>query len=359
MSHALLVLWLDLALARPRVQSRPDLQVLLTAERPAEPVRPAPDESQGRRFIDIAGETPDETPPATPTENIGLRHLRARDPEGRAEQDDKPRTKGNTEAPIIRPGSPGTTPIPPPRPITAQVRGGGLPLKDDLPETTHEPPPQSTKGAPDPVKPVPPPDRGTPNPTQPTQPSRRGSADPAEADSEPPNPAVATPSEVTPPRPTKPDKPRPPRRPVDEKAYMVRAPGSPYVLHLAGGVRATVQRNPDAGARARGHIQFNVKRHKYAPYYKHMLDRIRAALLVRRRLAYRQHLNLAEPRMIRVGFQVSRDGKFHGLAVMDDGGLVLVASDIMDGIGSASPLDAFPDFIEEDKLHILFNCHVE
>jgi hypothetical protein len=90
-----------------------------------------------------------------------------------------------------------------------------------------------------------------------------------------------------------------------------------------------------------------------------MLDRIRVALALRERLVYRQPLQLSGPRVITVSFRVTREGKFEDLAVVQDAGLVLVASDLLDGVGSASPIDPFPDFIKEEELHIRFKYYLE
>lgn len=327
--HVNITLWVGAAQGQPVPVEARRLEVILEREAPALPESASPPaaEPEDRHYVDIPEEKPDEGAPRAHTLKIGIRNLHMRDPEGVESPKDAPRAKGNTEALVVRPGRKGaasqlepSSPFPAGQPEPAEAVAPEPTPRDDVPPL--ETPPDLLR---------------------PAAPVRRDGD-------------VQLESRHTDTR----DAPR--QRVARERTtdrFLMRVPGLPYLFALPPGARAEVQRNPEGGAAARGPVQFNVKLDEYASYYKHLFGRIRLAFTLRMRTHYRRPFRLGSPRVITIGFRVTRQGKFEDLGVLKDGGLVLIASDLLDAVAAASPVDPFPGFIKESELHIRVRCYVE
>ena len=331
--HLNLLIWVGMAQGRPATPREQSLTMTFGAEPEtpeaspqAQPVEP--EEPEEDHFVDVPEEKPDEGPPLVPTAHIGIRDLRARDPKGVPTEGDTPAAKGNTEAPVIEPGGPAA-----PNPLWPRTH---LPFEPALPET-GAPAAEAPADAPEAVEPF-------REPAAPDVPIREDAIQ------------VAPPAKTSTGSAQKSAERKAKTR--DIKPVVTRIPGTQYMFTMPTGP-AWVQRNPGGGATAKGPTQYNVKYHEYASYYKHLSDRIRLAFAVRSRTHYRSLYQLKRPRIITTGFRVTRKGKFMDLHVLEDAGLVLIASDLLDVLKTASPADPFPDFVKEHELSIRVRWYVE
>ena len=369
------MLWLGLARGPAGPDPSEPLRLALSRSDPENRGTPLAEPEalpEERHFVDIPDEKRDEGPPEAPTARVGIRNLRARDPGGITVAGETPKAESGSKAPIFRPGgpdvkSPLATRVPATVPTMA-LPGAAGPMgtraTTDLPAKALDGPVVEADDAPAPATPSAS-EGGGPSAASPperedaatvaligkTADEERGAA-PKEDE------GVAkskTEAEVRPAR-AGAGKPRP-RVPPGPPRLVAKPSSSSFILAFPR--EGYIESTPDAGVSAKGAPQYNVKWDKYAPYYKHLFDRIRTALQLRSRLSYRRPPMLKEPRAITIGFRVTRNGNFEGLAILDDGDLVLIASDLADGVRSASPIDPFPDFVNEDYLDIRVRCYVE
>ena len=118
--------------------------------------------------------------------------------------------------------------------------------------------------------------------------------------------------------------------------------------------RSVVLDAPRSSARHKGELAFNIKADEYAPYYKHILDRIGLAWYIHSGWDFSAALKPGEEHKISVTFRVARSGEIRDAKIADDGGSLLLATRILNAVKSASPLNAFDDYIKEERLAIRF-----
>ena len=103
-----------------------------------------------------------------------------------------------------------------------------------------------------------------------------------------------------------------------------------------------------------GAASFNVKKHEYAPYYKHIKVKIRLYWL----LQYGTDASINDVtrgyKPIVVTFKVLPSGKIMNVAIADPAGNELLASKIRMSIQNTS-LDKFPDYINEKHIDVKFS----
>jgi len=112
--------------------------------------------------------------------------------------------------------------------------------------------------------------------------------------------------------------------------------------------------SPESATRRKGELSFNIKAHEYAPYYKHILDRIALSWYIHSGWDFSAALKPGEEYKIVVTFLVGRTGEIHDAKIVDDGGNLLLATRILGAVKSASPLKKFDQYIKEDRLAIRF-----
>ncbi len=103
-----------------------------------------------------------------------------------------------------------------------------------------------------------------------------------------------------------------------------------------------------------GAESFNVKKHEYAPYYKHIKDKIRLYWL----LQYGTDASINQVtkgfKPIVVTFKVFPSGKIENVEIVDTAGNELLASKIRVSIKNTA-LDKFPDYINEEHIDVKFS----
>lgn len=109
-----------------------------------------------------------------------------------------------------------------------------------------------------------------------------------------------------------------------------------------------------SNAPQRGAESFNVKKHEYAPYYKHIKDKIRLYWL----LQYGTDASINQVtkgyKPIVVTFKVFPSGKIMNVEIADSAGNELLASKIRISIRNTT-LNKFPDYINEKHIDVKFS----
>jgi hypothetical protein len=109
-----------------------------------------------------------------------------------------------------------------------------------------------------------------------------------------------------------------------------------------------------SNAPLRGAESFNVKKHEYAPYYKHIKDKIRLYWL----LQYGTDASINQVtkgyKPIVVTFKVFPSGKIMNVEITDSAGNELLASKIRMSIKNTT-LNKFPDYINEKHIDVKFS----
>ncbi len=103
-----------------------------------------------------------------------------------------------------------------------------------------------------------------------------------------------------------------------------------------------------------GAESFNVKKHEYAPYYKHIRDKIRLYWLLQ--YGTDQSINQAtkDYKPIVVTFKALASGKIVNVVIVDSAGNELLASKIRISIRNTT-LNTFPEYIDEEHIDVKFS----
>ena len=115
------------------------------------------------------------------------------------------------------------------------------------------------------------------------------------------------------------------------------------------------RRSPDSRAGRAGSPIYNINMEAYAPYYKHVRDRVLLAWSIHRAARYTPPYPTRRETKVVVRFRVRADGRMEELELLDDGGVVLLAADVLSAVRNAAPFNTFPEFVKEDHLAISFH----
>jgi hypothetical protein len=141
---------------------------------------------------------------------------------------------------------------------------------------------------------------------------------------------------------------------VANKVQNKYKPSEPLVNNVPAGDDAPIFNANISNASMTGAESFNVKKHEYAPYYKHIKDKIRLYWL----LQYGTDASISqvtkEYKPIVVTFIVLPSGKIMNVAIADSAGNELLASKIRISIKNTI-LNKFPDYINEKHIDVKFS----
>jgi len=112
-----------------------------------------------------------------------------------------------------------------------------------------------------------------------------------------------------------------------------------------------------SNAEVPGAPSFNVKKHKYAAYFKHIRNRISVHWLYKYGTRAEISLKTEEDEPIIIEFKVLPDGVIDSVNIVSDAGNLLLASKLASSIKSASPLDPFPSHLKEPSIDVRFNFY--
>jgi len=331
--------------AAPAPRPRPR-RITVVFDRP-----PEPKDNKAPWLVDVPRNALPE-PPSAETSKISTRSARARDDAARNRPVDRtPAFEGTSSRPVLR--KPGHVALEPSAPASPQQR----------PRARAEPAPApvvAARPAP-PARAAPPPASRTPVLKTPESRAHQ----PKEA-KRPPL-AKAAPPDKSPLRPgtrNTPPADRVPTRAADAthkhtdtpKPEVTRAPRTG--LRIEQWPMSLQHKSPRSAAGESGQAMFNVRMHKHARYYKRIRDRVALGLYLQRVARYVPPARGSDKAVV-VAFRVMPDGRIDRIQLVDDGGMVLVAADIMSAIKSCSPIDKFPADMKDDHLDIQYHFLLE
>ncbi|NOG83353.1 MAG: hypothetical protein HND49_06000 [Planctomycetes bacterium] len=111
-----------------------------------------------------------------------------------------------------------------------------------------------------------------------------------------------------------------------------------------------------SNAPIQGRESFNIKKHEYAPYYKHIRDKIRLFWLVQYGTDASINLVTKEYKPVVVEFKVLPSGKIVEVAISNTAGNDLLASKVQTSVQNTM-LDKFPDYVNEKFINVRFNFY--
>ncbi len=125
---------------------------------------------------------------------------------------------------------------------------------------------------------------------------------------------------------------------------------------LSGGTIEPLYDNKDANAAREGQEAFAVMKDLYAPYYRHIRDRISWYWILKYGTRAEINLETKPNTPIIIEFKVHPNGKIKTVEIIDGAGNKLLASYIRDSI-TETRLNKFPSYVEEEFLDIRFNFY--
>ncbi|HHT9109933.1 MAG TPA: hypothetical protein ACFYDZ_02095 [Candidatus Brocadiaceae bacterium] len=112
-----------------------------------------------------------------------------------------------------------------------------------------------------------------------------------------------------------------------------------------------------SNAEIAGAPSFNVKKHEYADYFKHIRDRISLYWFLGYGTRAEIKLETRDDKPIIVEFKVLPDGSIDDAKIVDDAGNFPLASRLISSIKNAAPLNPFPAKIKEPSIEVRFNFY--
>ncbi|MCP5008099.1 MAG: hypothetical protein GY941_29805 [Planctomycetes bacterium] len=111
-----------------------------------------------------------------------------------------------------------------------------------------------------------------------------------------------------------------------------------------------------SNAPLQGSESFNIKKHEYAPYYKHIRNKIRLYWLVQYGTDAAINLVTTDYKPVIVEFQVLSSGKIVSVSISNAAGNDLLASKVQKSVQN-TVLDKFPDYVDEKLINVRFNFY--
>jgi hypothetical protein len=106
-----------------------------------------------------------------------------------------------------------------------------------------------------------------------------------------------------------------------------------------------------------GAPSFNVQKHEYASYFKHIRDRISLYWFLGYGTRAEIKLETKDDKPIIIEFKVLPDGSIDDVKITDDAGNFQLASRLISSIKNAAPLNPFPVNIKEPSIDVKFNFY--
>lgn len=125
---------------------------------------------------------------------------------------------------------------------------------------------------------------------------------------------------------------------------------------LSGGTIEPVYEGEDANAPREGQEAFTVMKDEYAPYYRHIRDRITWYWVLKYGTKAEIKLETKKNTPIIIEFKVYPNGEIKSVHVVEEAGNHLLASYIKETI-SETRLKKFPSYVEEEFIDVRFNFY--
>ena len=130
----------------------------------------------------------------------------------------------------------------------------------------------------------------------------------------------------------------------------------PHANNIPAGVDAPFFEDNISNSPITGAESFNIKKHEYAPYYKHIKDKIRLYWLLQygTDASINQETDGFKP--VIVTFKALPSGKIGDVEIVDSAGNELLASKVQASIQNTI-LDKFPEYIDEKYINVKFSYY--
>lgn len=157
-----------------------------------------------------------------------------------------------------------------------------------------------------------------------------------------------------------------PQRRLERGLYEQESPGEAGKPKVSFNVNAKIEGTSNdpvlfedtiSNAAIPGAPSFNVKKHEYADYFKHIRDRISLYWFLGYGTRAEIKLETRDDKPIIVEFKVLPDGSIDGVKIVDDAGNFNLASRLISSIKNAAPLNPFPPKIKEPSIDVRFNFY--
>ena len=125
----------------------------------------------------------------------------------------------------------------------------------------------------------------------------------------------------------------------------------PQTNNIPAGVDAPFFEDKISNSAITGKESFNVKKHEYAPYYKHINEKIRLYWLLQFGTDASINQETKDFKPVVVTFKALPSGKITDVKIVDSAGNELLASKVQSSIQN-TPVDKFPEYIDEKDLDI-------
>jgi outer membrane biosynthesis protein TonB len=111
-----------------------------------------------------------------------------------------------------------------------------------------------------------------------------------------------------------------------------------------------------SNAPIRGQESFNVKKHEYAPYYKHIRDKISWYWLLQYGTDASINLVTSDYKPVIVEFRVLSSGRIVDVVIVNSAGNELLSSKVQKSIQN-TVLNKFPEYVNEKYINVRFNFY--
>ncbi len=130
----------------------------------------------------------------------------------------------------------------------------------------------------------------------------------------------------------------------------------PSTNNLPAGNGAPFFEDNISNAPVTGEESFNIKKHEYAPYYKHIKDKIRLYWLLQYGTDASINQETRDYKPVIVTFKVLPSGKIDNVIILDSAGNELLASKIQISIQN-TVLNKFPEYIVDKYINVKFSYY--
>ena len=130
----------------------------------------------------------------------------------------------------------------------------------------------------------------------------------------------------------------------------------PQTNNIPAGVDAPFFEDKISNSAITGKESFNIKKHEYAPYYKHIKDKIRLYWLLQFGTDASINQETDDFKPVVVIFKALPSGKITDVKIIDSAGNELLASKVQSSIQN-TPLDKFPEYIDEKCINVKFSYY--
>jgi hypothetical protein len=143
---------------------------------------------------------------------------------------------------------------------------------------------------------------------------------------------------------------------IPDKVQKDSVTPEPQPKNIPAGDSAPFFEDNISNAPIQGKESFNVKKHEYAPYYKHIRDKISWYWLLQYGTDASINLETNDYKPVVVEFKVLPSGKIANVTIANSAGNELLSSKVQKSIQNTI-LNKFPEYVNEKYINVRFNFY--